>query len=62
MPFTTVAEVEEGRGYAVINRTDRRRVVTVTADVDEAEANANEINERSPGRGAARAGPRVSRA
>jgi multidrug efflux pump subunit AcrB len=44
VPFATVAEVEEGRGYAVINRTDRRRVVTVTADVDEQVANANEIN------------------
>jgi multidrug efflux pump subunit AcrB len=44
VPFTTVAEVEEGRGYAVINRTDRRRVVTISADVDEAQANANEIN------------------
>jgi multidrug efflux pump subunit AcrB len=44
VPFTTVAEVEEGRGYAVINRTDRRRVVTVTSDVDEDVANANEIN------------------
>jgi len=43
-PFHTVAAVEEGRGYAVINRTDRRRVVTVAADVDEAQANANEIN------------------
>jgi multidrug efflux pump subunit AcrB len=44
VPFTTVASVEEGRGYAVINRTDRRRVVTVTADVDLEVANANEIN------------------
>ena len=44
VPFPTVATVDEGRGYAVINRTDRRRVVTVTADVDEAQANANEIN------------------
>jgi multidrug efflux pump subunit AcrB len=44
VPFTTVAELEEGRGYAVINRTDRRRIVTVTADVDEDVANANEIN------------------
>jgi multidrug efflux pump subunit AcrB len=44
VPFSTVASIEEGRGYAVINRTDRRRVVTVTADVDEAQANANEIN------------------
>jgi len=44
VPFTTVATVEEGRGYAVINRTDRRRVVTITADVDDTVANANEIN------------------
>jgi multidrug efflux pump subunit AcrB len=44
VPFATVASIEEGRGYAVINRTDRRRVVTVSADVDEAVANANEIN------------------
>jgi len=44
VPFATVATVEEGRGYAVINRTDRRRVVNVTADVDEDQANANEIN------------------
>ena len=44
VPFATVANIEEGRGYAVINRTDRRRVVTVSSDVDEAVANANEIN------------------
>jgi multidrug efflux pump subunit AcrB len=44
VPFDTVAAVEEGRGYAVINRTDRRRVVTVTADVEEGAANANEIS------------------
>ena len=44
MPFATVASIDEGRGYAVINRTDRRRVVTVSADIDEAAANANEIN------------------
>ena len=46
IPFTTVAEVHEGRGYSVINRTDRRRVVTVTGTVDELTANANEINAR----------------
>ncbi len=44
VPFTTVARVDEGRGYAAIDRTDRRRVVSVTATVDEAVANANEIN------------------
>jgi len=43
-PFARVATVDEGRGYAAINRTDRRRVVTVSADVDERTANANEIN------------------
>ena len=44
VPFTTVASVDQGRGYAVINRTDRRRVVTVTADVEESVANANDIS------------------
>ena len=44
VPFATVANIEEGRGYAVIDRADRRRVVTVSADVDETVANANEIN------------------
>jgi multidrug efflux pump subunit AcrB len=50
LPFTNVARIEEGRGFAVINRTDRRRVVTVTADVDERIANANEINRDLRGR------------
>ncbi|MCG8458516.1 MAG: efflux RND transporter permease subunit [Holophagales bacterium] len=45
VPFRSVATVEEGRGFANISRVDRRRVVTVTADVDEATANANEINQ-----------------
>lgn len=44
IPFRTVAEVKYGRGYATIQRVDRRRVVTVTADVDRAVANADEIN------------------
>ncbi len=43
-PFSTVASITQGRGYASIDRTDRRRVVTVTADVDADVANANEIN------------------
>ncbi len=50
LPFTNVARIEEGRGFAVINRTDRRRVVTVTADVDERIANANEISRDLRGR------------
>ncbi|MEO1366633.1 MAG: efflux RND transporter permease subunit, partial [Acidobacteriota bacterium] len=44
VPFGTVATVEEGRGFASISRVDRRRVVTVTADVDESVANAGETN------------------
>ena len=44
IPFRTVAAVRYGRGYADIQRADRRRVVNVTADVDRAVANANEIN------------------
>ncbi|MBU1261229.1 MAG: efflux RND transporter permease subunit, partial [Planctomycetes bacterium] len=35
IPFKTVADVKYGRGYATIDRIDRRRVVTVTAEVDE---------------------------
>ncbi|MEA3226826.1 MAG: efflux RND transporter permease subunit, partial [Planctomycetota bacterium] len=33
--FKTVAEVRYGRGYSTIKRVDRRRVVSVSADVDE---------------------------
>ncbi len=43
VPFSTVAKVEAGRGYATIRRTDRQRVVNVSADVDLALANANEV-------------------
>jgi multidrug efflux pump subunit AcrB len=39
-----VAEVKYGRGYSNIRRVDRRRVVSVSADVDESVANAGEIN------------------
>ena len=44
LPLATVASYTEGRGYATIDRTDRRRVVSVTADVNEVRANANDIN------------------
>jgi multidrug efflux pump subunit AcrB len=44
IPFKTVAEVKYGRGFATIRRAERRRVVNVTADVDETMANANEVN------------------
>ena len=43
VPFSVAAESETGRGYAAIRRTDRQRIVNVTADVDQTRANANEI-------------------
>lgn len=43
VPLARAAEVTEGRGYSVINRTDRRRVINVTASVDSKVANAEEI-------------------
>ncbi|MCP3918491.1 MAG: efflux RND transporter permease subunit [bacterium] len=44
LPLATVARYEEGRGYATIDRTDRRRVVNVTADVDDERASAGDVN------------------
>lgn len=46
MPLATVANITEGRGYAAIERTDRRRIVRVTADVDEDEADMGRINQQ----------------
>ena len=43
VPFGTVAEVDFGRGYASINRTNSRRVVNVTADVDRTSITAEEV-------------------
>jgi len=43
VPFSTVATVKEGRGPSVIRRTDGRRTVTVTSELDIAVANANNI-------------------
>ena len=43
VPFSVVGRVEPGRGYAAIARTDRNRSINVTADVDDATANANAI-------------------
>ncbi|RKY13372.1 MAG: AcrB/AcrD/AcrF family protein [Planctomycetota bacterium] len=43
VPFREVATVHLGRGYAAINRTDRRRVVSVTADVDQSVITGNEV-------------------
>ena len=43
VPFYQVARAEPGRGYAVIKRRDRHRVVNVQAGVDAARGNENEI-------------------
>jgi multidrug efflux pump subunit AcrB len=43
VPFYTVARAEMGRGYASIRRSDRQRVISVTADIDRSRANANEV-------------------
>ena len=43
MPFPQVAAVEESLGFASIKRTDRRRIISVLADVDRRVANSNEI-------------------
>ncbi len=43
VPFATVASAELGHGYAAIQRTDRRRRVTVTADVDRSVTTPEEV-------------------
>jgi multidrug efflux pump subunit AcrB len=43
VPFSRVARATLGTGFSTIRHVDRRRVVTVTADVDPAVANPNEI-------------------
>ncbi|MBW2148942.1 MAG: efflux RND transporter permease subunit, partial [Deltaproteobacteria bacterium] len=43
IPFSQVAEVKMEQGYASIQRTQRRRVIKVTSDVDEMLTNANEV-------------------
>ncbi len=45
VPFSRVARVEIGRGFATIERSDRQRVVSVTADIDQDIANAEEVND-----------------
>ena len=44
-PLFTVARVEESRAYSSIERIDGRRVVTVSADVDEAVSTPNIVND-----------------
>jgi len=43
VPLREVAELEMAQEYLSIERVDRRRVITVSADVDEAVANADRI-------------------
>jgi len=43
VPFSEVAQATYGRGYASIRRSERRRAITITADVDKSRANANEV-------------------
>lgn len=43
VPLTAAAGVDDGVGYSEISRTDRKRVVQVTASVNEAVANPDEI-------------------
>ncbi|MHC4399318.1 MAG: efflux RND transporter permease subunit [Planctomycetota bacterium] len=42
-PLTELADVEIRRGYSAIMRQDQLRAITVTADVDEGRANAQDI-------------------
>lgn len=43
VPFSVAANAYLGQGYSTIQRTDRRRTIHVTADVNTNEANANDI-------------------
>lgn len=43
VPFQQMAEVRMEKGYESIQRAQRRRVIKIIADVDEMEANANDI-------------------
>jgi len=43
LPFASVAEAKLGAGHASIQRVDRERVISVSADVDVALGNANAI-------------------
>ncbi len=43
VPFALVANAQLGRGYSTINRVDRRRVINVTASVDQEKSSPNAI-------------------
>ena len=44
VPFRQVARVDIGRGFATIERANRQRIVSVTAEIDQSVANAEEVN------------------
>ena len=43
IPIEEVAIITEGRAYSAIHRVDRKRVITVSSDLDESIANASKI-------------------
>jgi multidrug efflux pump subunit AcrB len=43
VPITELAEIKVQRGYSEINRLNQKRSITVSADVDEAKANAAQV-------------------
>ncbi len=43
IPLSAVADIEEVRGWARINRVDRQRTITLQGDVDRSRANAQEL-------------------
>ena len=43
VPFKQAAQIRMKQGYSTIERAQRRRVIKVTADVDETVSNANEV-------------------
>ena len=44
IPFRQVAEVNTVQGYATIQRAYRKRVIAVSADIEEGQANSTEVN------------------
>ncbi|MEE4252685.1 MAG: efflux RND transporter permease subunit [Desulfuromusa sp.] len=43
VPLLQAAEIIEGQGFSEINRTDRKRVINISATVDNKQSNAQEI-------------------
>lgn len=43
IPFSVAAQVDQGFGFSSIERTDRKRTISVTANLDKSVGNANEI-------------------